>query len=428
MESDFNTREIIPPFQDGESVEIGSSSRFIYYKARRNGILHFIKSPAQEFAGDLITIESLRKEFLLGYGLNHPGFVRYFSFEDNKLYEEYIEGLTLRQMIERDDKRLYQKGFQENITRQILEALRYLHTKGILHLDLKPENIIISDIGNQIKILDLSCARSISINSTPGYTEGYEAPEQSSGKTNVSTDLYQVGLIIKELAQAAGQERKWRQFIEKATAYHPDNRFQSAEQAIKALPSPANFKKWIIIFLPILIIGGIISIIIGSADTGEPETINHPAVEKELEPEIYISNERDNKTAPNEKPSPEVKITSEEETEQILASKIDHKLDELYSKQVTPMYQRMMMDDEYKYRQDVSDQFMEAYSKELDNLIAYGNELKKEYPGYSSFIDEKIKTTFATKTSQMRNNLYPRRSASDLKPQEIVVYSSSPTE
>lgn len=428
MDSDFNTSDVISVNYDGEAVEIGNSKRFRYYKARRNGILHFIKTPSDEYTNDLITIESLRKEFLLGYGLNHHGFVRYFSLEGKRLYEEYIEGRTLYQLMEADDKRLYQKGFIEDIARQMLEALRYLHFKGILHLDLKPENIMVSDIGNRVKIIDLSCARSISIDSSPGYTAGYDAPEQATGLVNPSTDIYQVGLIIKELSHLAGKEGKWKHFIEKATACHPDNRFQNAEQALCALSTSTIPKKWITISLSVCIIGGIISIIIGTNNSREPE-FNTPAKEEiSIITENENSKEKENVKEINETPDVRIDKASEKDTERKLTHKIDRKLDELYSKRVFSMYERMMKDEGYKYRQDISDEFVNAYSKEYENLVSYGEELKKEYPHYSDFIDEKIRISFATKTGRMRETLYPRRNTSDFEKPEIVVYGSAITE
>lgn len=428
MDSDFNNSDVLSVNLDGETVVIGNSKRFRYYKARRNGLLHFIKTPSEEYTDDLLTIESLRKEFLLGYGLNHHGFVRYFSLEGKKLYEEYIEGLTLGRLMESDDKRLNQKDFIEDIARQILEALRYLHFKGILHLDLKPENIMVSDFGNQVKIIDLSCARSISIDSSAGYTAGYDAPEQATGSVNPSTDIYQVGLIIKELSHLTGKERKWRRFIEKATAFHPDNRFQNAEEALKALPSSLKPKKWISILLSVFITGGIISIIIGKKDSREPEFKNPTEAEISIQPENEISDGKDNSTEINATPAVSIDKSSRRGTERNLTDKINRKLDELYSKRVTPMYERMMTDEGYRYRQDVSDEFVDAYCKEYENLITYGEVLKKDYPDYSDFIDERIRISFETKTVRMREALYPIRDARDFKKPEIVVYGSAITE
>lgn len=418
MNSGFNITDSFFASFESEYVEIGHSRRFRYSKTRIHGELLFVKEPTEEFSQDLITIEALKKEFLLGFRLNHPGIVRYYSLENNRLLEEYIEGKTLRQLLEQDDLRLYKKKFIRNLAREILEALKYIHAKGIAHLDLKPENIMVANLGNRIKIIDLSCAESLSGYSTPGYTQEYQAPEQVVGQGNISTDIYQLGLILREITQGKRGEREWKKFISKSTANHPDNRFSNAEEALKALkalPSEAKFNyKWISTALLPIIVGGFIAIMVTKPivhKTEKEDTFPVEDLPAEENPQNASGFDKQQKqiNPPDSKIYQSIDPThsSTQEIERNLSKMIENKLDALFSVKVTPMYEKMMTDENYKHTKWRSREFIDSYSKELNNLMAYGEELKAEYPDQAFFIDEKIVKIFETKTSIMLLNLYP---------------------
>lgn len=405
MDSSFNPSSSDSLFQEGNFIEIGNSERYRYYKTRRYGMLQFVKTPTDRYSGDLITTEALKKEFLLGYGLNHPGIVKYFEFEENRLYEEYVEGETLQHLLESDDKRLHQKGFIGNVCRQILEALRYLHSNEILHLDLKPANIMVSRIGDLVKITDLSCAQSFADSSTRGFTEGYAAPEQMSGNVNTRTDIFQVGKIIEELTSATGQRRSWKRFISKSTAYHYDNRFKSTDDAIAAIPADRKYiSGWNLSILFILIIAATASLILGSVSHNEENDIHQENIK------TYTDQPQDKKDIIEElprQPEPLPVEIQKQNTEKKLTKLINDKLEELYSLEVTPIYEMMLKDKNYKREAEREGTFTSAYMSALQQLQLYGEELKNSYPRHGDFIDERIKHTFESKTYKMTEKLYP---------------------
>lgn len=410
MVSGFNIDDSFLAFPEGESVEIGSSQRFRYSKTRRHGALLFVKEPTEEYSRDLVTIEALKKEFLLGFGINHSGIVRYYALENNRLFEEYIEGKTLRQMMDEDDRRLAQKGFIKDLIRQILEALQYLHSQGVAHLDLKPENIMVTDLGQRAKIIDLSCAESVSGNSTPGYTKEYQAPEQMSGHGNTSTDIFQVGLILEELIDGHGNSREWKKFISKSTANHPDNRFRNAEEALKDLPSsPSPKYKWISVAILTIIVGGIITVIVTDPSVGhtvdseiESGEASSEAAEPAVsaEPEI-IKEEKVPKVVTPVKPRQSV-----EDTERKLSKMIERKFDELLAPTVIPMYERMLVDSNYRFNH--SSEFYDEEIKAFKQLSAYGEQLALQYPELEFYIQERIRRTYEVKCGLMLEKLYPR--------------------
>lgn len=178
MGSSFISDDNFSKDADTESIQHRGSGRFEFFKVRHYGALHFVKRPAQAYRNNLVTTESLKKEFFIGYNLNHPSIVRYMRLENGALYEEYIDGLSLREMIESDDERLHSPEFIERICGQLLDATSYLHSRGVVHNDIKPENVMISRIDDQLKLVDLGCATSDMWDATEGFTPAYKAPEQ----------------------------------------------------------------------------------------------------------------------------------------------------------------------------------------------------------------------------------------------------------
>lgn len=242
MESGFVNDFDLGSDSDWQSIPHNGSGHFEFFKVRHFGALHFVKRPTPEYRNDLVTVESLRKEFYIGYNLNHPLIVRYIRMEDDVVYEEYIDGLSLREMIDRKDERLHSSDFVRHICCQLLEATAYLHSHGVIHNDIKPENVMISRIDNRLKLVDLGCATADMWDVTEGYTPAYKAPEQGESPTNVYTDIFLIGKLIEELASKAGVARKWRRFIKRATSIEVSERFSSDKEALAAIPEVSRTK------------------------------------------------------------------------------------------------------------------------------------------------------------------------------------------
>lgn len=138
--------------------------------------------------------------------LSHPNIVKVYdvSFGDAIQYivMEYVEGITLKNYITQQGV-VDQRESLYFIT-QILRALKHAHDKGIVHRDIKPQNILLISDGT-IKVTDFGIAR-ISENATRTMTDGaigsvhYISPEQAKGSlTDSRTDLYAAGVILYEM-------------------------------------------------------------------------------------------------------------------------------------------------------------------------------------------------------------------------------------
>ncbi len=147
-----------------------------------------------------------KQEALMSASLEHPNIVTthdYFSIGTScYLVLEYVEGLNLAEIIEHTAPLHPQTAAL--IAREICLAIRYAHSNGILHRDIKPTNILISQKG-EVKISDFGVARSedsphLTSTGTVVGTPYYMSPEQAEGKDlTLQSDIYSLGIVLYEM-------------------------------------------------------------------------------------------------------------------------------------------------------------------------------------------------------------------------------------
>ena len=156
-------------------------------------------------------LERFHQEAEILNGLNHLNIVKvfeYFHFNGTSYYiMDYLEGETLLDYLNKKGKLTQDEALE--IIMPILEALKELHNKGLIHRDVKPENIymhrvedsfspILIDFG-AVKIFDNEKIRELSKFAV--FSNGYAPPEQYTvvSEKNYSTDIYAVGAILYEM-------------------------------------------------------------------------------------------------------------------------------------------------------------------------------------------------------------------------------------
>lgn len=147
-------------------------------------------------------IQLLKDEAKLLASLEHPHIVRFYNVDEIEgklvLVMEYVEGTSLREIIDRG-KLPYDKAV--NIIAQVLDALSYAHSRGAIHRDVKPENILLSK-DERVKITDFGLARFIkegSLSASMAGTPLYMPPESWKGKFSIESDIYSTGVVLYEM-------------------------------------------------------------------------------------------------------------------------------------------------------------------------------------------------------------------------------------
>ena len=154
--------------------------------------------------------------------------------------EEYIDGITVAQVMEIDK---YRPAGAKKVLSEVCDALTTLHSRGIIHRDVKPENVMIEKSG-RVVLIDLNASRVKSEASKDTVilgTVGYASPEQLGiSQTDARTDIYAAGVLYNVMLTGAHPSvaiasGKAGRIVRKCTAVNPAERYQSAQELRKAL-------------------------------------------------------------------------------------------------------------------------------------------------------------------------------------------------
>lgn len=165
-----------------------------------------LKVMRDDLARDPVFVERFRKEARSAARLAHPNVVAVHDqgHDDELVFlvMELVEGETLRARLDRVGA--LPVGVALDTTADVLAALGVAHRAGIIHRDVKPENVLIAD--NVVKVADFGLARAVSSHTTTSAagavlgTVGYLAPEQvERGIADARSDVYAVGLVLHEM-------------------------------------------------------------------------------------------------------------------------------------------------------------------------------------------------------------------------------------
>ena len=166
-----------------------------------------VKVLRPEFVDDEEFLGKFKREAEAVASLSHPNIVNVYDVgEDGKVHYivmELVEGQNLKDIIKNEGT--LDEYTALDITKQIAKALGAAHKKGIIHRDIKPHNILISNEGRLVKVTDFGIAKAVSSSTmtSTGSIIGsvhYFSPEQAKGKyVGNTTDLYSLGIVLYEM-------------------------------------------------------------------------------------------------------------------------------------------------------------------------------------------------------------------------------------
>ena len=253
--------------------KIGEGGMAIVYKARCRLLNRYvaIKILRPEFTKDEQFIENFKRESQAAAGLSHPNIVSVYDVgkEGNIhfIVMELIEGKTLSQYIEEKGRLDYKEAI--SITKQVASALSLAHKNQIIHRDIKPHNILITNTG-VAKLADFGIAKAVSAATIVGGNNKvmgsvhYFSPEQARGAyVDERSDIYSLGIVMYEMLtgkvpfdgdnpisialmhinepipsiteQVPGIPPQLEKIVMKATDKYQSNRYKSADEMIEDL-------------------------------------------------------------------------------------------------------------------------------------------------------------------------------------------------
>lgn len=223
-------------------------------RARRYGRWWLLKGLKEEYRNQQLYQTLLRKEFDLLITLQHPNIVSAATFENVEnlgpcIVMEWVDGQTLADWLQTE------RTLAERLAllHELLDALRYIHGKQLVHRDVKPSNIMVTHNGHHVKLIDfgLADASSFAILKQPAGTEGFMSPEQAhERKADQRNDIYSVGCVMELLHLG----RPYQRIVKRCKAPIAD-RYASVEELRHAVDNAHSIraKGWAIGGILILI-------------------------------------------------------------------------------------------------------------------------------------------------------------------------------
>lgn len=196
------------------------------YRARKGGRYFILKTlnwkngtPADE------ELYLLKREFLLSQGIVHPNIADVYLYEGDSpvgpcIVMEYVDGCNLNEFLGTNpDIRTKKKIFG-----QILDAVELIHSHGVTHNDIKPENILVTTKGSNVRLIDFGFSSNEAqyLAKHIGFTAKYAAPEavRAEGAVDERSDIFSIGLLMNDIF---GRRYSW--IVRKCTREDKERRY-----------------------------------------------------------------------------------------------------------------------------------------------------------------------------------------------------------
>ena len=207
------------------------TSSAVLYRVRKAGKYFMIKTPKDNSGRSLAM---LQREYELSIGLQHPNVVNVFTYEPSTvvgagIVMEYVDGRTLEQFLaENPTPSMRCRAFE-----QLLQAVAYIHRRGLVHNDIKPENILITRTDNDVKLIDfgLSDSDAYYLARTIGCTKAYASPELLARDKEIDarSDIYSLGVVMKDIFG-----NRYSRISSRCLNSQKEKRYASAEELLSA--------------------------------------------------------------------------------------------------------------------------------------------------------------------------------------------------
>lgn len=252
------------------------------YIVRVYGKLHFKKQLKAEYKGMPQYVEAFRKEFEVGYRLNHPILPCYIALGDEDgcpyILEEYIDGNTLTDFLAANPCYFHSRPHADRLIDELLSVFSYLHHHQVLFLDLKPDNVMITSVNRQLRLIDLGGCHTDCFVGTEETTKAFAPDRNANDAAQVDGKLWEPSFdifLIGRLLQECRVPHIYNKVIAKCLKDDPRERYDSVDsmkKAIGALRRRLTFYKASMVVTVVACLAAVLSLLI-------------PAGPKELRPQ-----------------------------------------------------------------------------------------------------------------------------------------------
>ena len=226
-----------------ECIYCSETGPSMLFRIQREGKFRVLKALKEEFRDNPFYQGLLRKEFEIGWELDHPGICKTLDYREVEglgpcIEMEWVDGCTLEE--------LYAHGpvaaeLERQVFAELCDALSYIHHKQVFHRDLKPENIMVTHKGSHVKLIDfgLSDSDTHATHKESAGTVVYAAPEVLRGEAaDARSDIFSLGRILFEVSD------RYTPLALRCMERRPEKRPASAEEVKAALLRPRRTWLW----------------------------------------------------------------------------------------------------------------------------------------------------------------------------------------
>lgn len=257
-----------------------TTSLAVLYRVRKAGKYFIIKTP-KDTSGQSLAM--LRREYELSIGRQHPNVVNIFTFEELTvvgpgIVMEYVDGRTLADFLAENPT----PAMRRRVFEQLLQAVAYIHRSGIVHNDIKPENILITRADNDVRLIDFGLADDDAhyLARTLGCTPLYASPELLMQEKDIDarSDIYSLGMIMHDIFG-----NRHLRIARRCLCAQKEKRYANAEQLLAAFRHrnrPAMLLVSVLAVLPLLLL--LLSGYFTSLDNSRKITVQQTVVEQKM--------------------------------------------------------------------------------------------------------------------------------------------------
>lgn len=238
-------REVTTSLDDGKYRIVSTLKEGRLYLAEKAGKRFVLKT-----AGGAKGLELLKREYVISLRLQHPFIASAIAWEESTpvgpaIVMEYIRGRSLSAFLQ--EKPSLQA--RRRVFGQLLEAVGAMHRQSIIHNDIKPENILITEADNDVKLIDFGFADADAhiLERSLGGTRQYASPELlAQRETDARSDIYSIGCLMRDLFPG-----RYCLISRKCRQTNPDKRYWNTD-ALKDAWAHRQRPLWIVFFLLIV--------------------------------------------------------------------------------------------------------------------------------------------------------------------------------